>query len=111
LLSRWSIVSLVLWALAIVFGFLFLWVRASLHVTEGDPAGLVITLVVIPCFFTACSWAVLGMVAGWVGLRRSHGQLALARTALLLNSALSLVGAILAVLAYFFDFDTLFVAP
>ncbi len=41
-LSRWSIISLIFLALAIMFIFLFLWARPSLHLTEGDPAGLVI---------------------------------------------------------------------
>ncbi len=98
-LSRWSVGSLVFLVLGTIFVFLFYW--APPRASEGDPAGVVGLFVIGSCFLGAWCCSLLGIIAGWVGVRRSPGKMRLAMVALVFNVALFFLAILSLILVLF----------
>ncbi len=105
-LSRWSIASLVFLGLAIIF---FLLPHVALPRSTAGPAeaaGLLIELI----FFLLIAWSctLAGAIAGWIGVRRSHGKMGFAWAGFVLNSWHCILGIVLVILRYVFDVQIYF---
>jgi hypothetical protein len=93
-IGAWSIVSLSLAGLAIVW---FLLPNLALPRSVAGPAeaaGMLVAM--LACYFLAGLCTALGAASGWLGVRRAPGRLAWA--ALTVNEALSILGVVLATL-------------
>jgi hypothetical protein len=92
-LSAWSIISLVLFALAILV------MLAALvfmpHRATGPADAAALTLLLFVCLAGEFGCTVLGVITGWIGVRRSRGYPEWPWAGLALNSALLLLQLVL----------------
>ena len=66
-LSAWSVASLALLALAVLFFLTAVWYRETTHTSSpGSGAGLLVLLVL--CFGAAWTCTLLGAITAWVGV-------------------------------------------
>jgi hypothetical protein len=100
-LSAWSIVSLVLTGLVMVFSLLpFYFVR---NTSPAGPAeGAALTLLVYGCGIIALLCVLLGFFTGWAGTRRSRGGMVLAWAGMAIHGAILLLVAAAVFLAIVF---------
>jgi hypothetical protein len=96
-LSVWSVISLVLLALALCAPALLL-VLLPHHPADDPALGAEIALLVFVCLGALFGCTVLGVITGWVGVRRSRGYPELPWAGLALNSALLLLQLLLPLL-------------
>jgi hypothetical protein len=95
-LSVWSLISLILFALAILGLLLPLIFRQDLAVLRADDPSTVAVVFLIFVFLGAeFACTLLGVITGWVGVRRSRGYPELPWAGLALNSALLLLELVL----------------
>jgi hypothetical protein len=88
--SAWTVLSLVLLPLAIIF--LFLPLAVLRGAVEGDPAGLENTMRLAGCWLGAGFCLFLGVISGWIGIRRYRGTSGMPWAAFALHSAIWILG-------------------
>jgi hypothetical protein len=96
-LSFWSVISLVLLALPLFAPLLLLVFLQDLR-AGGPAAGAVLAFLVFVCLGAAFGCALLGVITGWVGVRRSRGYPELPWASLAVHSALLVLQLILLIL-------------
>jgi hypothetical protein len=88
--SGWTVVSLVLLPLAIIF--LFLPLAVLRGAVEGDPAGLENMGRLAGCWLGAGLCLLIGVISGWIGIRRYRGDSGMPWAAFSLHSAIWILG-------------------
>jgi hypothetical protein len=93
-LSVWSVISLVLLALPLFAPFLLVVFLQDLR-AGGPAAGAVLAFILFVCLGAEFGCTLLGVITGWVGVRRSRGYPELPWAGLAIHSALLLLQLIL----------------
>ena len=88
-LSVWSVISLVFFALAA--GVILLAIVLVPHRAVGPADAAALTFLVFVSLAAEFACTLLGVITGWVGVRRSHGYPTWSRAGLALNCALLLL--------------------
>jgi hypothetical protein len=100
-LSAWSILSLILLVLAIVFCLVpFYFIQNSSG--AGPAEGAALTVLVYGSLSIAFLCVVFGFFSGWTGARRSYGSMLLARAGMVLHGAILLLLGVVLVIAMLF---------
>jgi O-antigen/teichoic acid export membrane protein len=100
-LSRWSIISLIL--LPVAIGFVLLPIIPILQNTVDDPGlGGALTALMYAGFIMAFLCVLVGFFTGWAGARRSRSNMVLARAGIWIHGAILLLLAVAVVLGALF---------